>query len=836
MHKTDDSTTLVSSDTGSDIPPSDLEARYVAKDLFSIMFTCHNYSHPWRSLLAHSVVLSQPVLAILAACYKEAVMLDCLCVWLLVSMDEVSVAKVAKANDMTTVQWHKWDLGDFSQILDIIVEKGYLSMLVKGFQIFDKDCSLFAFVQFLEAFLVGHDTEKCKKCLKEFYDALLLLSADLSSVQQSGVWQSSEGREAFWYKCHEVFQLHQTSSDFAAQFFKDHAESSSMCVKEKELLLGLAHHWLAKDLMHVQREELQKLEQQIWLCRIQIEVYNAETPSPEDEVMTTNSKEMFKLPLNKKIKPEFGHLGNKELLLEEIYTISKETVPILTALKEKQALDRLIGAQLEAHCISQALSLAKQFKHYNENLAVVMTCLQLAQGRLNTDELDTTMNELLIKGKGRRKSSPWAGTMSRSASFASLSSAQTEYLSRDAEDLVNTMETLSENCKLGKKCCYRIINCFSIGQILNRSYVDIVNQNCFDVLKDVLTSDHMHRFQLAKTYIASSGATDQELAGFLSDAITHSLSVFTGHQDGDMPCQSRDLIFSPMDKKEDFANLLSLCDNPAVLGYRLADTAAYLASSFPEDPNKVLAMEVELLVRSHQCHTLCCNMEGIASILRTCRVRSIKLASVEEYPLLVRMLTGVGRYSEMTYIIDIIIKAQRFELLFIKGKKDDKLKVALLDYLKKYYPDDKDIFTMMALKFNMYREIAELLQSDAKRFLKELKEQFKNMEANPDLQEKLQRILNLFSDAADSYVKEGCLRHAESCVKKARLIALQIHLLSTRTKVINLSQREVVFFVATHPKFYEHIDDVSTIITVNCCSVLMMLALINYQSTAAAYW
>ena len=48
-----------------------------------------------------------------------------------------------------------------------------------------------------------------------------------------------------------------------------------------------------------------------------------------------------------------------------------------------------------------------------------------------------------------------------------------------------------------------------------------------------------------------------------------------------------------------------------------------------------LNLEVELLVRAHECHTLACNMEGIAAVLRNGRLLTSALAESRDYMLMV---------------------------------------------------------------------------------------------------------------------------------------------------------------------------------------------------------
>lgn len=47
--------------------------------------------------------------------------------------------------------------------------------------------------------------------------------------------------------------------------------------------------------------------------------------------------------------------------------------------------------------------------------------------------------------------------------------------------------------------------------------------------------------------------------------------------------------------------------------------------------------------------------------------------------------------------------------------------MAILDYLKYHHPADKDTYTMVALTFTMYRQIAEMLEERAHQQLREFK-------------------------------------------------------------------------------------------------------------------
>ena len=74
----------------------------------------------------------------------------------------------------------------------------------------------------------------------------------------------------------------------------------------------------------------------------------------------------------------------------------------------------------------------------------------------------------------------------------------------------------------------------------------------------------------------------------------------------------------------------------------------------------MLSLEVELLVRAHECHTLACNMEGIAAVLRNGRVLTIALAETRDYMLM------IIKYSFFFFFLNIkrLVMSACFCLVF----------------------------------------------------------------------------------------------------------------------------------------------------------------------------
>lgn len=94
-----------------------------------------------------------------------------------------------------------------------------------------------------------------------------------------------------------------------------------------------------------------------------------------------------------------------------------------------------------------------------------------------------------------------------------------------------------------------------------------------------------------------------------------------------------------------------------------------------------LKIIVELLIRSHDCFTASCNMEGIASVLRKCQQISNALQNLKHWSTLVRLVTGIGRFTEMNYCFKILQEHDHFE--FLLGKGLDKVRMTKQEQNKK---------------------------------------------------------------------------------------------------------------------------------------------------------
>uniref|UniRef100_A0A3B3V4R7 Spatacsin C-terminal domain-containing protein n=1 Tax=Poecilia latipinna TaxID=48699 RepID=A0A3B3V4R7_9TELE len=339
--------------------------------------------------------------------------------------------------------------------------------------------------------------------------------------------------------------------------------------------------------------------------------------------------------------------------------------------------------------------------------------------------------------------------------------------------------------------CKTQSSAFGFVQYILCLFSHISREEPHSVLEKLLLLVQPDRFRMAKTFIKTQGLSADSVAELVSNAVVQGLLAAT-----------QELQSGESRGQESLIQLIRLCEDPNIVGLKLLENL----NSVPlRDLNSI----VELLIVAHSCFSLTCNMEGIVRVLQAARHLShTYLAPGEHYSLLVRLLTGIGRYNEMTYIFDLLHQNHCFEMLL--RKKSSSLKTSLLDYIKRCLPADSEKHNMVALCFSMRREIGENHEIAARTQLKMIEsqdwgEQSKIKLVNPDLKNSLVKVLGLLKDAAESFSKDSCVHQAGRCVRAAKLITLQLHLLNqgSNLRIINLKPAEMHSAILALPQCYQ---------------------------------
>ncbi|XP_047591702.1 spatacsin isoform X1 [Lutra lutra] len=628
------------------------------------------------------------------------------------------------------------------------------------------------------------------------------ITQEMQTLQHTDQWDLKQARIDFWTKCHENFKKNAISSRAAASFFSAQAqvapeapgEEGPPGLEERRLLLTLAAHWLAQEAPGPE-EELEELEKQIWHCRIAQHALREKQEDPEPRFpqhISTSGEPSFDSVAH---KFSFSMLAalNTAKYLELSGLPCKETCESRLDWKEQESLNSLIGRLLDDGCVHEASRVCRYFHFYNQDVTLVLHCRALAAGEASMDGLYPEIRAVLQSTQPLEEEEP--GTPLRKVQSTSSLDSQSFVMLPPSDEVVTNLETLTSKCLHGKNYCRQVLFLYELAKELGCSYTNVAALDGEAMLRAILASQQPDRCRRAQAFISTQGLEPDTVAELVAEEVTRELltpSEGTGQKQ----------MFAPAEESQTFLQLTTLCQDRTLVGMKLLDKISSV-------PHGELSCTVELLILAHHCFTLTCHMEGIIRVLQAARLLTDKhLAPSEEYGLMVRLLTGIGRYNEMTYIFDLLHKKHYFEVLMRK-KLDPSgtLKTALLDYIKRCHPGDSEKHNMIALCFSMCREIGENHEAAACIQLKLIESQpwEESLKDEQHLKLLLLKALTLMLDAAESYAKDSCVRQALHCHRLTKLITLQIHFLNTgqNTMLINLGRHRLMDCLLALPRFYQ---------------------------------
>ncbi|XP_072747233.1 spatacsin [Anoplolepis gracilipes] len=583
---------------------------------------------------------------------------------------------------------------------------------------------------------------------------------------------------AFWTQCAQDFNKYNVPSEIAVEFFVEHAKEV-ISHKERYEVLKLAYKTLKNT--KIEQQIIDTLEMAMWKSCI--------LAGPENVQFDCNDYVFNKL--------------KTELLsgldrLQVACSLSDEN--------EKNSVEILMNKLLDLGKLDIALRISMMFNYNHKDLQILMLCLSLAEGEILPADL-TVQQKSLLEETNRNKQQKYGILRNRalqrfssSSSLSTISSAIETNKTNDTTitnnhqlqmECISILEKLLETLKYGNEICLRIISCYKLAARLGKTYQSLlILNNPIKFLQETIESNIENKFETANNIIISYKIKTEDVAIFLTENIT--MHISRAIEDG----QEDSIFIWGYSMQSHFHLIMELCSDTSLLGLKLLTTAQSLLKRYittHDEKKNVAGLKtiLELLIRSHDCFTASCNMEGIASVLRKCQSLANMLQIFKYWTLLVRLVTGVGRFTEMNYIFQILKENDQFESLLGQGlDKVPGLKMALLEFLKRQCPDDKELFTLVALHFRLYYEIALMWENEAKEVISNLisellKECGKGVTGiaeikftrNDNIQKQLQLAVTNFTHATQYYLQDKKLNLASQCAYQAELVALQIGLL-----------------------------------------------------------
>ncbi|XP_046417666.1 spatacsin isoform X2 [Neodiprion fabricii] len=516
-----------------------------------------------------------------------------------------------------------------------------------------------------------------------------------------------------WINCSKDFEKYHVSYETAAQFYVEFAEKV-VSHKERFEILKLAHEILQGTSVNPNIKH--GVEMAMWKSCILAD---------PDTIDFNNAP----ISLNKLKTELMSGLSELQVCCE------------LTEPGEKLAAEKLLERFLDTGHLGTALRIAKIFNYKHRDLQILMLCLSLAEGEVSPYEL-TAQQRLLLSTKPKLKNQWQVAYSGKGFPKVSSMSSQSQKLSEDETgdismevaleaanstpeklvkiDCIFQLERFTEILSHGIAAGRKVLLCYRLATHLGKSYQNLLTlTDPIAFLEEIVAGECDYKLEVIKDVVAAYNINNHQLAEFLSEKIESSIvrHIEGGHIDQPMTMWGYTL-------DGNFHVITELCSEPSLLGSKLLHTTTRLLGRFHGENRdaSTLRVIVELLIKSHDCFTAACNMEGIASILRKSQQLANSLQNLKQWGLLVRLLTGVGRFTEMNYILQIIKENEQFEFL-LTGRGLEKipgLKTALLDFLKRNCPDNEDLFKLVAHHFCLYSEIASIWEQEAKEAIKKV--------------------------------------------------------------------------------------------------------------------
>ncbi|XP_019712775.1 spatacsin isoform X1 [Hippocampus comes] len=624
------------------------------------------------------------------------------------------------------------------------------------------------------------------------------LSHELELQRSKRQWSRLETRVCFWRKCHQHLEDERVDPDSASRFFLSQADSAPsdssagsefqselLALREGCLLLAVAAHWLS--LRHpAPVEQIESLEKKLWMGRIR--QHSLVAAIQRESVFNLLQPDVNTYDV---LMKDFSFCNIPELRTDTLLSLEGlpgpaeehlEVDPLLEP-TEKKTLALLLDAALDAGSIYEVSRTCRYFSLYHPDLWLLLRCRGLASGELATqtlDEPDEPPRRLL-------HASPSVSSMS---SFVLLPPLP-------EDDIAVQLQKMAERCCHGNNYCKQVLSLYQLSKELQCPFSQMSSEDPGCVLERLLLCDHPERFRNAQMFIRAQNFSADVVAELVATTLVRATKAHA-HQ-----MQTERQVIRPSEGRESLIQLITLCEDPNLVGLKVLEKLETV-------PLRELSCIVELLIVAHDCFSVMCNMEGIVRVLQAARHLShAYLAPGEHYGLLVRVLTGIGRYNEMTYVFDLLHQNHRFEMLLRKKMDMDRgqsasLKTALLDYIKRCLPADSEKHNMVALCFSMRREIGENHEMAARTQLKIIQSQAWAV-LSPELKSSLLKVLSLLKDAAESFSKDACVHQASRCVRLAKLVTLQLHFLNqgSALRLVNLQAADMMDAAMALPRCYQ---------------------------------
>ncbi|CAH9071176.1 unnamed protein product [Cuscuta epithymum] len=324
----------------------------------------------------------------------------------------------------------------------------------------------------------------------------------------------------------------------------------------------------------------------------------------------------------------------------------------------------------------------------------------------------------------------------------------------------------------GRGLCRRVIAIVMSANILGLSFLEAFEKQPIEILQ-LLALKAQDSFEEANILVQTHPMPAASIAQVLAESFLKGL--LASHRGGYMDSQKEEGPAPLLWRFSDFLKWAELCPSEPEIGHALMR----LVITGQEIPH---ACEVELLILSHHFYKSSACLDGVDVLVALAATRVEAYVSEGDFPCLARLITGVGNFHSLNFILGILIENGQLDLLLQKFSNavDTNagtveavrgFRMAVLTSLKQFNPNDLDAFAMVYNHFDMKHETASLLVSRAESSCKQWFIRY-----DKDQTDDLLSSMRYFIEAAEVYSSIDAGNKTCEAVAQASLLSLQIRM------------------------------------------------------------
>ncbi|XP_057541426.1 uncharacterized protein LOC130820175 isoform X2 [Amaranthus tricolor] len=672
------------------------------------------------------------------------------------------------------------------------------------------------------------------------------------------LWDVPEERVALWRHCQTLFERHSFPALKAGLFFLKHAEAVEKELPPRELhgMLLLSLQWLSGIFtqsnpvcpLHLLRE----IETRVWLLAVESEAQKKNeqvsslTGSSQDQ-MSGKSSNIVDQTANVVMKMD-SHINMKSRVSEKgnvrennnLHHKSSQTWDAgisattgSTKIKRRNkpyVSSRRAMVEINDRSVAADESSVPDFGYdsQHENLRLDASFSSWEE-RIGPAELERAVLSLLefgqitaakqLQQKLSSGDSPFElkiveaalkiavlSTPLQKQSFSlldeDLRSLIQSYILPTEDPLFDPLQVLENLSDIlsqgrGRGLCKRIFAVVKAANILSIPFVEAFEKQPTELLQ-LLSLKAQDSFDEARLLVQSHPLPATSIAKILAESFLKGL--LAAHRGGYIDLQKEEGPAPLLWRFSDFLKWADMCPSEQEIGHALMR----LVITGQEIPH---ACEVELLILSHHFYQSSACLDGVDVLVALAATRVEAYVSEGDFSCLARLITGVGNFHRLDFILGILIENGQLDLLLQKysaaadantavAETVRGFRMAVVTALKHFNPNDLDALAMVYNHFDTKHETASLLESRA-----EQSYQRWQLRHDKDHNEDLLESMHFYIEAAEVHSSIDAGNKTRSACAQASLVSLQIRMPDYHW--LNLSETSARRLLVDQTRFQE---------------------------------